>query len=123
MEIKVPVYVETASLVAGKPPEYVVRTLFFDGPEAKSTFLQSALNKPTHRLRENLVELGKVQRHDALAAWTYCPELETKRCEIRLEVAKQFARLKLLLVMIPEFDRRIGFTPAFPDVWFEITAD
>lgn len=123
MEIKVPVYVETASLVAGKPPEYVVRPLFFDGPEAKSTFLQSALNKLTHRLRENLVELGKVQRHDTLAAWTFCPELETKRCEIRLEVAKQFARLKLLLVMIPEFDRRIGFTPAFPDVWFEITAD
>ncbi len=123
MEIKVLVYVETASLAAGKPPEYVVRPLFFDGPEAKSTFLQSALNKLMHHLRENLVELGKAQRHDALAAWTYCPELETRRCEIRLEVAKQFARLKLLLVMIPRFDRRIGFTPAFPDVWFEITAD
>ena len=123
MFITVPVYIETMSTTTGKPPDYVVRPLFFSSPETKSQFLQSALNKLTHRLREMFVELGKVQRHDALAAWTYCPEVETKRCEVRIEVAKQSARLKLLLVMIKQFDRRIAFTPAFPDLWFEILKD
>ncbi|MCA9008823.1 MAG: ATP-dependent Clp protease ATP-binding subunit [Planctomycetaceae bacterium] len=111
------------STTTGKPPDYVVRPLFFSSPETNSQFLQSALNKLTHRLREMFVELGKDQRHDALAAWTYCPEVETKRCEVRIEVAKQSARLKLLLVMMQQFDRRIAFTPAFPELWFEILKD
>jgi len=123
MDITVPVYIETMVTTPGKPPDYVVRPLYFAAPETRSPFLQSALNKLTHRLREMLVELGKVQRHDALAAWTYCPEVKTKRCEVRIEVAKQSARLKLLLVMQEQFDRRIGFAPAFPDVWFEILPD
>jgi ATP-dependent Clp protease ATP-binding subunit ClpC len=123
MFITVPVYIETMSTTTGKPPDYVVRPLFFASPETKSQFLQNALNKLTHRLREMFVELGKGQRHDALAAWTYCPEVETKRCEVRIEVAKQSARLKLLLVMMQQFNRRIAFTPAFPDLWFEIQKD
>jgi len=70
-----------------------------------------------------LVELGKIPRHDALAAWTYCPNAETRRCEIRVEVAGHSARLKLLLVMMKQFDRIVAFTPAFSDVWFEILPD
>ncbi|MDA1232786.1 MAG: hypothetical protein O2856_18615, partial [Planctomycetota bacterium] len=123
MKITIPVLIETMSTTAGKAPEYVVRPLYFSAPVAKSQFLQSALNKLTHRLREILVELGKTPRHEAIAEWTYCPEVETKRCEVRIEVSRQSARLKLLLVMMQQFDRRIAFTPAFPDVWFEILWD
>lgn len=124
MDLTIPVYIETAAAtVPSKPPEYVVRPLFFDAPVMTSPILQAALNKLTHKVREMLVELGKVQRHDALAAWTFNPETETRRCEIRIEVAKQSARLKLLLIMMKRFDRTVAFTPSFPDVWFEILPD
>ncbi len=121
MDLTIPVYIETAAAtVPSKPPEYVVRPLFFDAPVMTSPILQAALNKLTQKVREMLVELGKVQRHGALAAWTFNPETETRRCEIRIEVAKQSARLKLLLIMMKRFDRTVAFTPSFPDVWFEV---
>jgi hypothetical protein len=124
MDLTIPVYIETAAAAApGKPPEYVVRPLFFDAPAMTSPILQAAINKLTHKVREMLVELGKIQRHDALAAWTLNPETETKRCEVRIEVSKQTARLKLLLVTMKRFGRKIAFTPSFPDVWFEILPD
>jgi len=123
MNITIPVYIETTSAAPGKAPEYVVRPLFFPSPEARSPFLQSALNKLTQRLREIMVEAGKLQRHESLAAWTFNPETETRRCEVRIEVAKQSARLKLLIVLIRQFERRIAFTPTLPDVWFDVLPD
>ncbi|MCA9061057.1 MAG: AAA family ATPase, partial [Planctomycetaceae bacterium] len=121
MEITVPVYVE--SVTERKRTLYRVRPLFRPGPYAQAEMLEQAYNRLTHELRELLIPLGRMPRHDELAEWTFYPELKTQTVRVRIHVRRQTALLKLLLVTLEHFDRRIGFTPAFPDVWFEITGN
>ncbi len=121
MEITIPVYVETTAS-PGKRPEYVVRPLFFEAPVERSELLPTALQKLTKSLRKQLVELGRQLRHDALAAWSSNPELETQQCRIRIERDGSVARLRLLLISFRCFQRRVAFTPAFPELWFEMQA-
>ncbi|MFM7057608.1 MAG: AAA family ATPase [Planctomycetota bacterium] len=122
MEMTIPIYVETTAL-PGKRPEYVVRPLFFDSPVERAELLSTALQKLTRSLRKQLVELGRQQRHDALAAWSSNPDLETQQCRIRIERNGSITRLRLLLISVRRFQRRLAFTPAFPELWFEMGVD
>ncbi|MFM8478823.1 MAG: hypothetical protein ACKOEO_23810, partial [Planctomycetaceae bacterium] len=122
MDITIPIYVETTA-GSRQGAEYRVRPLFSEAPIERSRLLSTALQKLTKGLRRQLVELGRQQRHDALAAWSSCPELETQQCRIRIERDGTIIRLRLLLIMLRRFQRRLAFSPAFPDLWFELLPD
>ncbi|MEY3176017.1 MAG: hypothetical protein RLZZ436_3931 [Planctomycetota bacterium] len=122
MDITIPVYVETVAVSGGRP-EYLVRPLWFDAPVEQAPLLSTALQKLTKSVRKQLVELSRQQRHDALAAWSSNPELETHQYRIRIERDSSIIRLRLLLIILKRFQRRLAFTPAFPEMWFEVLAD
>ncbi|MCA9061423.1 MAG: ATP-dependent Clp protease ATP-binding subunit [Planctomycetaceae bacterium] len=118
MDLTIPVYVETETK-RGRT-QYRVRPLFREGPAAHGEMLEQTFNRLSHLLREGLMPLGRMLRHDQLAEWTCCPDVKSQMAEIRVDIGRQTARLRLLLVLINHFDRRIGFTPTFPGVWFEV---
>lgn len=120
MDINIPIYVESLPAQAGKKAEYVVRPLFILGFSARSQFLQKAINELIKSVREHLVYLGKELLHHQLAEWTYCPEMKSRVCDVHVDAGKVTGKLKLLVVTLREFERRIAFSPSFPDLWVEL---
>lgn len=120
MDINIPIYVESLPAQAGKKAEYIVRPLFFLDFSARSQFLQKAINELIKSVREHLVYLGKELLHHQLAEWTYCPEMKSRVCELHIDAGKVTGKLKLLVVTLREFERRIAFSPSFPDLWVEL---
>lgn len=123
MKLTIPIYVESQTPQAGKGAEYVVSPLFAPRWRGKSALLQNAINELVRDVREQLVGVGKQLRHEALAQWTFRPEVETERCEVRLEVGRDVATIKLLVAKWRVLDRVIAFSPSVPDVWFEVLPD
>jgi ATP-dependent Clp protease ATP-binding subunit ClpC len=99
---------------------FTVRPLFFAAPSAQSPKLERALHKLTRLLREDLHFLGKQLRHDALARYTFNPELDTRRLDVAIELRRRTAKCRFLFVQFEAFDRRVAFTPSLPDVWFDV---
>jgi ATP-dependent Clp protease ATP-binding subunit ClpA len=99
---------------------FAVRPLFFAEPFVEAPKLERALQKLTQKLRESLHFLGKELRHDRLARYAFNPDLEARRLEVPIELRRRVARCRFLFVQFEALDRRVAFTPTFPDVWFEV---
>jgi ATP-dependent Clp protease ATP-binding subunit ClpC len=120
MELTIPIYVEKTSSQFGSGAEFVVRPLFLGEPVERSERLQSAMQKLSMALRRQLTDLGRRPQHDELARWSFLPKFSTKQCKVRIEVEGHSARLRLLVVTMSLWGRRIAFIPICPDVWFDL---
>ena len=120
MELTIPIYVEKTSSQFGSGAEFVVRPLFLGAPVERSERLQSAMQKLSMALRRQLTDLGRRPQHDELARWSFLPKFSTKQCKVRIEVEGHSARLRLLVVTMSLWGRRIAFIPICPDVWFDL---
>ncbi len=114
MNITIPIYVQSHRDL------YVVRPLFFPRPIQQHEKLERVLHLLAGELRTDLRELGKMLRHDDLAAWTFSPDLDYHRLDLVLELRKRLARGRFFFVVFHTLGRRIAFTPSVSDVWFEL---
>jgi ATP-dependent Clp protease ATP-binding subunit ClpA len=123
MELTIPIYIEVRRQEGH--PVHRCRPLLFSGPQASDAHLGLAMSKLTRRLKEHLDKLGREPAHEALAACAFSPDLETHLLKLKLDLRHREAKCKLLFVMFaalgePDLPRRIAFSPALPELWFEV---
>jgi ATP-dependent Clp protease ATP-binding subunit ClpA len=115
MNFRIPIYVYQ------HPRGYSARPLFFSSPERTDGNLNRLLNKLTRELSTHLEKLAQEHRHDDVAAWAFCPRVTAHRVSLAIELSRRIAHTKYLVVAFDHMDRRLAFTPAIQDVWFEVT--
>ncbi len=115
MNFRIPLYVFQHK--AG----YTARPLFATAPERTDGNLNRLLTRLTRDLVQLLELLGRKERHDEAAAWAFCPTVTTHRTSLDVELRRRVAHVKYLLVAFDHMGRRLAFTPAVPDLWFEVT--
>ncbi len=108
-----------------RPPDqsgtvHIVRPLFFPQPLEQDQHLSRATAKVVQELRKEFENLGSAGRHRELIDWSFCPDMDFERCELRLDLQEQMFRGFFPLVAIRRFNRRIAFCPHVPEVWFEV---
>ena len=118
MELTLPIYVEV------RPHEgqlvHHCRPLFGEGVQASDARLGLALGKLNKRLKQQLDLLGSQPRHEGLAWAAFAPALETHVVKLALDLKETIAKCRFLFVTFPALGRRIAFTPALPELWFEV---
>ncbi|VTT96724.1 b family protein : ATPases with chaperone activity ClpC, two ATP-binding domain OS=Microscilla marina ATCC 23134 GN=M23134_04999 PE=4 SV=1: AAA_2: ClpB_D2-small [Gemmataceae bacterium] len=115
MNFRIPVYVYQ------HPQGYAARPLFATDIEERDTNLNRLLTKLTRRLVTTIEQAARKDRHDPVAEWAFSPRVTTHRVALDVELRRRVARVKYLLVAFDHMGRRLAFTPALPDVWFEVT--
>src|SRR5688572_11677819 len=109
-----------AGAIFPSAPLFVARPVFYTEPEQKSEKLSRALNKLNSNIHEVLRGLGEEQRHDQVAEWAFCPSLQQRTLELRLNL-KSGAPLKtFFLVHYEGFERQICSFPWISDLSFEL---
>ncbi|HVW02544.1 MAG TPA: AAA family ATPase, partial [Planctomycetaceae bacterium] len=119
MQLTIPIYVETRRDGQPARERHTVRPLFFPLPVRTDESLGRAMSKLTQELTRELMRLGTEARHEALAEYTFAPDLEQHRMELRLELRRWVVQGKFFVVAFRALGRRIGYVPNVPDVWFE----
>jgi ATP-dependent Clp protease ATP-binding subunit ClpA len=119
MNVTVPILVEQRRPANGNPV-FIVRPLFFAGPAVRGEKLERVLDKLSRDLANLLGEQGKARRQEDIARYSFYPRLTHQRVEVPLETRRQTARCRFLFVSFKQFERRIVFTPALPDLWFDL---
>src|SRR5262245_20777103 len=119
MNVTIPIYVEAIGEGPGER-RYAVRPLFFDRPRRQHFSLDRAMTQLAGDLRKHLRDLGKPLSHAELAEWLFAPELEHARLDLTLELQRERARCRFLFVTFEALGRRVAFTPAVPDLWFDL---
>ena len=120
MIFSIPILVEERPAVEAKPALFTVRPLFRTEPVHRAEKLSRALTRLSNDLHQLLLNLGKEPRHDELADWTFHPHLEELVGEVRLELSSGSSLRRFLFVGYPALDRRLYFTPALPELIFEV---
>jgi ATP-dependent Clp protease ATP-binding subunit ClpA len=119
MKLTIPLYI-LLHRARGESPLYHVRPLFFPGPARSHEKLERALTLLTNDLRQHLQNLGKHPRHDNLAEYGFCPNLDCHRLDVLIELRKRNARGRFFFAVFSALGRRVAFTPALPELWFEL---
>ena len=115
MNFRIPIYVYQ------HPQGYAARPLFFDAPLRSDGNLNRLLTKLTRDIVTHLEQLGRQPRLDAVAAWAFGPRVTTHRIALEIELRRRVARVKYLVVVFDHMGRRLAFSPAVPELWFELT--
>ena len=118
MELTLPVYVEVRK--SGGRPIHHCRPLFFSGPLVRDAHFGLAMSKLARVLKPLLDELGQDGQHQTLAAWAFSPPLDTHVMKLEIDLKDRRAQTKLLLIVFATLGRRVAFSPALPDLWFEV---
>ena len=95
MTITLPIYVRTVDAADGQGRAYEVRPLFHSAPARRDPSLERALSLLATDLRKHLRELGRRDRHDELAEWAFCPEIESRRVDLIIELRRSRPRVPL----------------------------
>jgi ATP-dependent Clp protease ATP-binding subunit ClpA len=119
MNITLPLYVEGIKQRGGAIL-YQARPLFFPTPLVRGEKLERLLTRLMLDLGQVLTELGRRERHDELARYTFSPRLAQERLEVTIPLRRRTARCRFLFVSFRQFGRRIAFTPGVPEVWFDL---
>lgn len=120
MDFTIPIYIEERNEKGRATARYSVRPLFHEKPLRRGEQLQRALTRLAGDLRRELLQCARRWRHDRLLDWTRNPELEESELRISLRLKRASAETRFLVVSFPALDQRIAFTPAVPDLWFEV---
>ncbi len=120
MELSIPIYVEARRQAHDKHLLYDCRPLFFSQIAASDAQLGRAMTALAKRLKLHLDTLGALPRHEALAEWSYAPELRTHQHKLTLDLRSHIAHCRLLFVEFMALSRRIVFSPQLPELWFEL---
>jgi len=119
MILQIPIYITTRNNDAGELI-YRIRPLFHTQPSAEGVVLQRVLSKLTQRLRRDLTEFTRRDRHHGLLMWHDPETYASKIVKMRLDLGDRSARLKLLLVAVTRHNRPLVFSPSLPECWFDL---
>jgi len=119
VNFRIPIYVEETRGEANAT-SFLVRPLFFTGPERRNEKLNRALTRLASDIRKVLHDLAASADHAPLSQWSYSPELHDQWLETRLELKRGRSLCRMLVVSFAAFERRIAFTPGVPELFFEI---
>jgi ATP-dependent Clp protease ATP-binding subunit ClpA len=119
MNLTLPIYVESFR-PGGGATIYRARPLFFDKPEVRGERLERVLTRLAQDLAQQLNRLGKAQRHEELAAYSFNPQLRTQRLDLTLSLRRRTARCRFLFVIFRQLGRRLAFSPGVSEVWFDL---
>jgi ATP-dependent Clp protease ATP-binding subunit ClpA len=115
MLFRVPIYV-----AAEKSGTFTAHPLFFSSPVRTD----SNLNRLTAKLARDVVKAiekaGKKDRHDECARWSFAPTLTQHRLDLAIDLRRRTAKARCLFVAFRHMGKRLAFTPAVPDLWFEV---
>jgi ATP-dependent Clp protease ATP-binding subunit ClpC len=114
MNFRIPIY------VFQHKGGYTARPLFAVSPQRTDENLNRLLTRLTREIVQLLESLGKEERHEKVGVWTFCPAVTTHRHSLDIELRRRVARVKYLLIAFEHMGRRLAFTPAVPDLWFEV---
>ncbi|HKB03575.1 MAG TPA: AAA family ATPase [Gemmataceae bacterium] len=115
MIFRVPIYV-----AAEKGGSFSARPLFFQSPERSDSNLNRLISKLARDVVRAIEEAGKRDRHDECARWSFSPALTQHRLDLVIELRRRKAKVKHLFVAFRHMGKRLAFTPAIPDLWFEV---
>jgi ATP-dependent Clp protease ATP-binding subunit ClpC len=115
MIFRVPIYVAADSSGA-----FTARPLFAAGPARSDANLNRLISKLARDITKAIEEAGKADRHDELARWTFAPAVSQHRVTLQIELRRRTAKARHLFVAFRHLGKRLAFTPAVPDLWFEI---
>jgi ATP-dependent Clp protease ATP-binding subunit ClpA len=115
MLFRVPIYV-----AAEKTGSFVARPLFFMSPARSDANLNRLISKLARDIARTIEETAKADRHDDCARWSFCPSLTQHRLDLSIGLRRRFAKAKYLFVAFRHMGKRLAFTPAVPDLWFEV---
>ena len=115
MNFHIPIYVYQ------NPRGYSARPLFFAGPERTDGNLNRMLTKLTRELIADMEKLALGLRHNELACRVFCPRVFPHRVPVEIELRRRIARVNYLVLAFDHMGRRLAFTPAVRDLWFEVT--
>ncbi|MCE7869968.1 hypothetical protein DYH09_06275, partial [bacterium CPR1] len=82
--------------------------------------MHQARSRLIQNLRSHLDALGRLDRNEELARYSYCPEIDENLLDLRFEHRKRTARVRLLVVTFRALGRRLAFSPSLPEEWFEV---
>lgn len=115
MQFRVPIYV-----AAEKGGTFTAHPLFFPSPVRTDSNLNRLTAKLARDVAKTIEESGKKERHDECARWSFAPTLTQHRIDLVIEMRRRKARAKYLFVAFRHMGKRLAFTPAVPDLWFEV---
>lgn len=88
----------------------------------RDPLLANALSKLGGKMRKSMAGWFKEGKANRVGPWLYDPQTESRIEKLTLVLRDRTLRWKLLLVAFPCFDRYVVFSPAVPDVVFEISS-
>ncbi len=120
MQIRIPLYFETRRGSTTATGRHVVRPLFFATPVRTDESLSRAVSKLTQDLARELNLEGRAARHESLARYSYYPDLEEHRLDLRIELRhRTVTGCRFFCVSLRALGRKLAFFPGVPEVWFE----
>ena len=122
MQIVVPIYVQQSRGGSSAPP-ITVQPLFFGDPSASGSELGPVIAKLANKLRVRLTELARKSTHEDLLSWHHPDEIHDKVVKLNLDLRDSTAKLKVMLVAIGRYGRKLAFSPSLPDLWFDVEDD
>jgi ATP-dependent Clp protease ATP-binding subunit ClpA len=114
MQFRVPI------LVVQVKGGYTARPLFHPRPSRSDDNLQRLTTKLTRDLIQLIEVQARSHRQDDVALWTFAPAVTTHRHDVEIDLRRRLVKLRLLFVQWEQWDRKLAFCPAIPDVWFEV---
>ncbi len=120
MQFSIPIYVEVRRSNRGED-EYSIRPLFlYEGPIRKGARLSRALQRLSVDVRKGIRECAQMRRQDALAQWSFCPQIDDEVFETRVVIKRATHDVRLLLISFQALDRRVAMFPALEGSWFMV---
>jgi len=120
MNLSIPIYVEEHKIRDDPHPQFRLRPLFFPSPAKVGRQIATAMSKLAQAVRGELDALGREPRQERLIPWTFAPPLIETNLKLTLRLRRQTAECRFLVVAFEAFDRRLAFTPAIPELFFEV---
>jgi ATP-dependent Clp protease ATP-binding subunit ClpC len=115
MRIRIPIYV-----AAEKGGSFTARPLFFTAPSRSYANLNRLISKLARDITKAVEQSGKADRHEECSRWSFAPTLTQHRLDLKIELRRRTAKAKYLFASFRHLGKRLAFTPAVPDLWFEV---
>lgn len=120
MNLAIPVYIEEHKVPQDPVPQFRLRPVFFGAPFKLSRQLSSGMTKLAQAVRHELDSLAVLPRQEKLIPWTFSPQMSEQNVNFSLQLRRQTAECRFLVLSFEAFDRRVAFAPALPDLFFEV---
>src|SRR5438046_800509 len=120
MNLLIPVYIEEHKLPGEASPQFTLRPLFFKAPAKSARKLSAGMSKLAQAIRNRPDAVAQEPLQHQLIPWTFSPALSEHRLKFSLQLRRQTAEVRFVVVTFDAFDRRIALAPAIPDLHFEV---